>query len=136
MTKWTTSTWKKFLLWIAGYVNVLALVLIGGYVVLKEDDKEVKKTAKTVCLVYVLFTAISAFLSIYAQVGNMFDGWYNSTAYEVYGILNSLVNIARIIVFAICALVAVFKADDTEQKAVAEKTEEKQEEKVEDRTEE
>ena len=41
------STWKKLFVWISAYLSYIAFALVGGYVFVKEEDEDVKKTSKT-----------------------------------------------------------------------------------------
>lgn len=103
--------WKKLLLWVSGYVNPLAFVLVGGYFMLKDEDEEVKYSTKWVFWVSLLFIAVGAFLSFCSHIGGALD-WYGSWVYKLYAGLSVLNNVGRIAIFATCALIAVFKKDD------------------------
>ncbi len=129
--KLSQRKWKKLLLWVAGYVNVLALVLIGGYFMCKDEDKKVKCTAKCVCLTYIVFLAMGAVLSIVSYIGGAFD-WYGSWVQKAYNACSVLVNVGRIVTFAVCALVAVFKKEECACCCKQEETPEANEEKTEE----
>ena len=130
MCKITAKQWKKFLVWISAYVNVIVFALVGAYFMLKEEDEDVKRTVKYAFITYVAFVACSAVLNMYSYLGNAFDWDYNSWVYDVYAALVLLNNIARIVVFAVFTCISFFKKEDCCcAKAVTEETlEEKKEE--------
>lgn len=112
--------WKKLLVWACGYLNIIAFVIVGGYFVVKTDDKDLKNTVKNVFIVTLIFTAVSMLLSLYNYIGGLVDGYYGSGAYQVYDVMLTLVNIAKIVVYAVFAALAFFKVDasvpNTEEK--------------------
>lgn len=96
---WTTK-WKKVLIWACGYISFIAFALVGGYVIVKSDDEELKKTAKLTFIVTLIFTGVSAFFSLFGYFGNMFSGYYGSVVYRICLILSNIVAIARILTYA------------------------------------
>lgn len=130
MCKITTKQWKKLLVWVSAYVNVIVFALVGAYFMLKEEDEDVKRTVKYAFITYVAFVACSAVLNMYSYLGNAFDWDYNSWVYDVYAALVLLNNIGRIVVFAVFTCISFFKKEDCCcAKAVTEETlEEKKEE--------
>lgn len=40
-----TKKWKKVLIWVSGYFSLLAYAIVGGYVIVKSEDDELKRTA-------------------------------------------------------------------------------------------
>ncbi len=115
---WTTK-WKKAAIWFSGYISFLALVLLGGYFITKTDDEELKKTTKLSFFVTLIFAAISGFISIITNIGNMFDNFYYTAFYDVCDVISRLNTIAEIIVFTVFILLAFFK---TSEKPVSENT--------------
>ena len=109
---WTTR-WKALFIWLSGYLSFIAFAVVGGYVIVKSEDEELKKTAKTVLIVTLIFTAISMFLGIYSGIGNMTDNYYASNAYDAYGVIQQITNIAKIVVYAVFALIAFFGGKNT-----------------------
>ncbi len=121
---WTTR-WKALFIWLSGYLSFIAFAVVGGYVIVKSEDEELKKTAKTVLIVTLIFTAISMFLGIYSGIGNMTDNYYASNAYDAYGVIQQITNIAKIVVYAVFALIAFFGGKNTSaQPKTASKAEE------------
>ncbi len=97
--EWTMK-WKKCLIWFSSYMSFIAFALVGGYVIVKNDDEELKKTSKLVLIVSLIFAAVSAFLSVFYNFASMSNTYYSSGASDFYSIATSLVNVAKIAVFA------------------------------------
>ena len=108
MLKMTTTKWKKLLVWVAGYANVLTFALVGGYFMLKDEDEDVKYSAKWAFLANLVFLAFTAFLSVISHIGGACN-WYGSWIYKFHSGLSLINNVGRIAVFVTCALFAVFK---------------------------
>lgn len=123
--------WKALLIWASGYLSFIAYAIVGGYVIVKSDDKELKDTAKKAFIVTLIFTAISMFFSIYNSIGALSSSYYSSGAYVAYGVLQMIVNIAKIVVYVVFALLSFFNV-----KVVSDKSEEKAEDKSEEKKEE
>jgi hypothetical protein len=120
---WTTR-WKALFVWLCGYLNIVAFALVGGYMIVKSDDEELKNTSKKVLIVTLIFTAVSMFLSLYNNIGGMADNYYSSKAYSAYDIMSNITNIAKIVVFAVCAAISFFKKrTDKAQQPTEQKTE-------------
>lgn len=123
--------WKALLIWASGYLSFIAYAIVGGYVIVKSDDEELKETAKKAFIVTLIFTAISMFFSIYNSIGALSSSYYSSGAYVAYGVLQMIVNIAKIAVYVVFALLSFFNV-----KVVSDKSEEKAEDKPEEKKEE
>lgn len=123
--------WKALLIWASGYLSFIAYAIVGGYVIVKSDDEELKETAKKAFIVTLIFTAISMFFSIYNSIGALSSSYYSSGAYVAYGVLQMIVNIAKIVVYVVFALLSFFNV-----KVVSDKSEEKAEDKPEEKKEE
>ena len=123
--------WKALLIWASGYLSFIAYAIVGGYVIAKSDDEELKDTAKKAFIVTLIFTAISMFFSIYNSIGALSSSYYSSGAYVAYGVLQMIVNIAKIVVYVVFALLSFFNV-----KVVSDKSEEKAEDKPEEKKEE
>lgn len=120
--------WKALLIWASGYLSFIAYAIVGGYVIVKSDDEELKDTAKKAFIVTLIFTAISMFFSIYNSIGALSSSYYSSGAYVAYGVLQMIVNIAKIVVYVVFALLSFFNV-----KVVSDKSEEKAEDKPEEK---
>lgn len=123
--------WKALLIWASGYLSFIAYAIVGGYVIVKSDDEELKDTAKKAFIVTLIFTAISMFFSIYNSIGALSSSYYSSGAYVAYGVLQMIVNIAKIAVYVVFALLSFFNV-----KVVSDKSEDKAEDKPEEKKEE
>lgn len=121
---WTKKL-KEALIWLCGYVNFIAYALVGGYVIVKSNDEDLKKTTKTVFIVTLIFMAISALLSIYNYCGSFADGYYGSVAYDIYSIATKVVEIVRIGVYAVFIIMALAKKEKSTTTDQPEQTEEK-----------
>ncbi len=109
-----SNKWKKCLIWFSAYMNFIAYALVGGYVIVKNDDEELKKTTKVALVVSLIFAAISAFLSIFYNFLSMGDNYYNSAAYDFYDIFSKIVSVGKIVVFAIFIIIELAKKETNE----------------------
>ncbi len=112
-TTWTQK-WKKILIWLSGYLNFVAFALVGGYTIVKSEDEELKKTAKQAFVVTLIFTALSAFFSLFNYCGDLFSDRYayNSDAYKFYQTGNIVVNVARIVTYAVFVILTLVKKEE------------------------
>ena len=115
-----SKKWKEVLIWFSAYISFIAFAITGGYTIVKSNDNDLKKTAKTALVVTLIFSAVSAFLLVFHYFASMADGYYGSGAYDFYSIASNLVNIAKIVVYAVFIIMALVKTDGT--KKVAENT--------------
>ena len=101
---------QKLILWVTSYTSIVALVLCGGYVLCRSEDKEVKKTAVQAFIVNAIFLGISAFLSLlyYLLVTLCHVNGYASAN----NILTALVAMARIIVYAVMVIMLLVKKEE------------------------
>ena len=110
-----SNRWKKVLVLLSGYINFVAFAIVGGYIFVKSDNEDLKKTAKLTLILTLIFTGISALLLIYNQFGGMFDGYYSGAAYDVYTIISGIMAIAKVIVFAVFIIIELVKKDDKKE---------------------
>ena len=125
---WSKS-WKQILIWVSGYVGILAFAVVGGYTIVKSEDKELRRTAKQCFIVTLIFLAIDALLSILTNI-NVFAV---SRDYQTFlNWVDFLLLIAKIAVYAIVIILTLVgaKMETTVRAAVEEqvKTEEAQKE--------
>ena len=69
------SKWQKLIVWLTGYLNIIAFILGGGYIYLKTEDEEVKTSAKTALALVIVFTVIEIFILILSNFINMGDNY-------------------------------------------------------------
>ncbi len=93
----------------------MAFALVGGYVVVKSEDEDLKKTAMHSFWVLLIFTALTAAFSIFSNILGLSDN-YSSTngAYRFYSVMTKLISIAEIVVYAIFILLTLFKKENEE----------------------
>ena len=103
------NKWKSVLVWLSAYLSFIAFVVVGGYFYVKKEEEELQNATKSAFLVTLVFTAISAFFSIFNYIGGLTNNYYSSSAYEVYSICTTIVGIAKIIVFATFTVLALVK---------------------------
>lgn len=118
MNKIWTKKWKTILIWLCGYLNFLAFALVGGYVIVKNEDEELQKTTKNVFFVTLIFTALSAFFSIFNYLAGFSNNYYSSSAYEFYSTCNTLISIARIVVYAVFIIMEFVKKEEETPKTI------------------
>lgn len=107
----------RLLLWVSSYLNLIAFVLFGGYVYLKSGREDWRKECRRIAVVIVIFAAISALLSLLGYLFGLFG--YNADTQNALSLLGTLLSVARIVVYAIGAILAVagpasFAADPTD----------------------
>lgn len=118
-----TRRWKALFIWLCGYLSIVAFAITGGYAIVKSEDEELKKTAKAVLIVTLIFTAISMVLTlISSSVGILENG--SSDLNVFFSKTTLFVSIAKIIVFAVCGAVSFFKKDNKNLSSTEQKTEE------------
>ncbi len=111
---WSTK-WKKILIWFSAYTSYIAFALVGGYVIVKNEDEELKKTAKVSLVVTLIFAAFSAFLSIFYNFASMSSTYYGSGAYDFHDYATKFVNVAKIAVYAIFIIVELVKKENVKK---------------------
>lgn len=111
MSEAWTKKWKEVLIWFSGYVSFIAYAIVGGYIIVKSSDEDLKKTAKKVLIFSLIFSGVSALLLIFNYFGAMANGYYSSGAYRFYVISSNIVNIAKIVVFTVFIIKTLVKKD-------------------------
>lgn len=106
------------LVYLCGYLGITALILVGGYILLKEESEKLKKCVAYAVVLYLAFLAVSIVLGL---IGNVFDilnfnGWMYSvdvisTIYSIIrailSTLNTIVTVAEKVAFALLAVGAL-----------------------------
>lgn len=116
--KLTARQWKKLVIWASAYINIIVFALVGGYFMINEQDKEVKKSVKYSVLVTIAFAAFSIFLNILSYIGYGLE-WDFLITFCGHG--NALMNFLRFIVYPFFAVGAVFFNKNASQEPVENK---------------
>ena len=99
--KGLSCKWQKLIVWVTGYLSIIAFVIGGGYIYMKTEDADVKKSAKTVFLISIAFTALDI---IFLIVRNITSAAGDYQALNVISIITSMIAIVEAIVFVVfCA---------------------------------
>ena len=107
-----TKNWKKALIWLCGYVHLIAFAITGGYVIAKSTDKELHRTAKTVFIVTLIFTAVEAVILILSGIASL--GASMGTALSW---IRFFVTLAKIGVYAGGLIMSLFAGGSSEEKS-------------------
>lgn len=107
MANWSAK-WKKALIWLCGYLHIAAFALVGGYVIVKSDDDELKAETKRAFVVTLIVTAVAAVLLIMRSFGGFSDNYYGSGFADFVDACERILAIAKPIVFAVFLLLALF----------------------------
>lgn len=92
--------WQKLIVWLTGYLNIIAFVVAGGYLYKNTEDEGVKRSAKVAFGVTAIFTAVEALILIIQYclaIASADSGWISKTSW--------VVGIIKIIVFAVLLVV-------------------------------
>lgn len=108
--------WQKTILWVTGYLNIIAFVIAGGYIHQKTEEETLRSSAKEVFLFTAIFTGISAFMSALQDLFALAETSQASLNKIIW-----FVNLLHIVVFAVFFLldlfgIQIFKHEDPEPK--------------------
>lgn len=85
--------WQKLIVWLTGYLNIIAFVIAGGYLYQKTEHEEVKSSAKIALIVTAIFTAIDIlrlFIQYCLSLASSSSTWLG-TASLIIAIIKNLV---------------------------------------------
>ena len=111
---WSTR-WKALLIWLCGYLSIVAFAVVGGYAIVKSNDEKLKNETKKAFIVTLIFTAITVIFTIFTNIGGFDSGFYASEAYKFYNILSKIVTIAEAIVFVVFGAIAFFGKSNSQK---------------------
>ncbi len=96
------SKWQKLIVWLTGYLNVVAFFLAGGYVFFKTEDEDVKDSAKTVLLLTLLFTAIDIIRLVIYNFASVGEAEYD-TLNEIskFGLIMAVIKAITFVTFGV-----------------------------------
>lgn len=92
--------WQKVVVWLTGYLNIVAFIIAGGYFYQKTEHEEVKRSAIIALFVTAVFTAIDVvrlFILYCLNLGSASTSWLTTT-YTVLQIIKILVFVVLFIV--------------------------------------
>ena len=69
-----SKRWKKLLIWVCGYLSIVAYAIVGGYTIVKCDDRELKETSKRAFVVVLIFTALEALSLLFSAINSVGGG--------------------------------------------------------------
>lgn len=102
------------LTFLTGYLGITAMVLVVGYILIREENMTLKKNAVGTVVLYLAFLAISLCIGILDNVVDVFNfgGWmYGMLMYNItngfISTLNCIVSIAEKVVFGLLAVFAL-----------------------------
>lgn len=99
---------KKCILWVTGYLSIVAFVISGGYFFFKDEDQDVNDSCKEVFVLTAIFTALNAFNSLILNFVNLAGG---SSGFANYMLVVDAIRIVVFTVFFVLDLlgISVFK---------------------------
>ena len=117
--KGLSSNIQKLILWLTGYVNIIAFILAGGYIFKSTDDEDVKESAKNVLFLYAIFTGINLVRNLIYNIMNVFGASYDalsvvSTIGTVFSIIQAIA-FATLFILDIYGIKLAFKAKSAQQ---------------------
>lgn len=100
--------WTNLIIWVSAYVNFLALIVIGVFILNdKESHEEAKVNFKIAFVVSAIFTGLSLIMGLYDNVfidlGNLTGGWF-----KFYSVIINLNAIFRSITFIVMIVLSLF----------------------------
>lgn len=99
----------SLIVWASAYVNVIVFALCGGFAWFKSNDETVKNETKKALIVTLLFIAVGMIQSFVGQCLSLFGVSYGSDLYTAHQMIANVITIAKIVVYAVFALLAFFK---------------------------
>lgn len=102
------------LTFLTGYLGITVMVLVGGYILIREDNMTLKKSAVNTIVLYLAFVALSLCIGVLTNFIDVlnFRGWmYGGDAYSIItsilSTLSSIVNLAEKVIFGLLAVFAL-----------------------------
>ena len=102
-----SATWQKLILWLTGYVSIVAFILAGGYFYKNTEDKKVKTTAKVVLVLTAVFTALGIVVSILNNIATIADNYDIMNTASTMSAIFSLVKIVTFVTLFILDLCGI-----------------------------
>ncbi|MBQ2809885.1 MAG: hypothetical protein IJF11_03235 [Clostridia bacterium] len=89
---------QKLIVWLTGYLNVIAFFLAGGYIFLKTEHEDVRKSAKTAFFTLAIFTAIDLLTTVLSNIFSL------SQSYDAYNTITKarvIISVVRVVIFVV-----------------------------------
>lgn len=100
-----SAKWQKLILWLTGYLNVIAFVIAGGYLYLNTDDGDVKGSAKSILLLTAGFAGLDILRSIIYNIMSLANvGYETLSAMSDVGLVISIIKAVAFVVLFILDL--------------------------------
>lgn len=93
-----SAKWQKLIVWLTGYLNIIAFFLAGGYVYTKTQDEEVKNSAKTALVLVAGFTALEMLRGLIYYIMQLANAGYETLS--AMSDVSYVLTIIKIVVFA------------------------------------
>ncbi len=106
--KTLSEKWQKLIVWLSGYLNIIAFFLAGGYLYLKTDSDDVKTSGKTVLFLTAIFTGLDLLRGLLYNILSVAEADYEilrtiSTVGTVFVILKAVV-FATLFILDLCGI--------------------------------
>lgn len=106
--------WQKLIVWLTGYLSIIAFVIAGGYLYKNSEHEEIKTSAKVTLFVTAVFTAIDIVRLIIQNcvyMAHAASSWLNT-----FGWVVSLVKaVVFVILFIVDMTVGMGKQEKSEE---------------------
>ncbi|MGN1076903.1 MAG: hypothetical protein ACI4ST_00150, partial [Candidatus Gallimonas sp.] len=92
--------WQKLVVWLTGYLSIIAFVIAGGYIHQKTEQEEVRRSAKLALFVTAIFTALDLlryFLQCCVNLADASSMWI----YDMSSVFSILKIVAFIVLFIV-----------------------------------
>ncbi len=120
-----SSRWQKLIVWLTGYLSIIAFVIAGGYLYKNTEHEEVKTSAKVALFVTAIFTAIDILRMIIQyclMLASSSTEWISKTAWVI-----AIIQAVVFVVLFIVDMVAGFGSRPAKSEKPAEDTAENEE---------
>lgn len=94
-----SEKWQKAIVWLTGYLNIIAFFLAGGYIYLKTDNEDVKSSAKNVLVLLIGFTGLDILRSVIYNILSVASAGYD--VLNVISKIGTVFTIIKAIVFVV-----------------------------------
>lgn len=94
-----SEKWQKAIIWLTGYLNIIAFFLAGGYIYLKTDNEDVKSSAKNVLVLLIGFTGLDILRSVIYNILSVASAGYD--VLNVISKIGTVFTIIKAIVFVV-----------------------------------